>query len=193
MFLLLNEGGLTHITEQNPCTSNKVLTIHTVWDLNGNLQPIETLLDTGCNIAAIELDLVKNINTRSKHPIQIGLLSHTVKLQTASSNTIAACGKVQVSFRIGSVPMTHNFLVFPKLPYRIVLGTDFIYAKKLQLDFESGLVQTSVPPSTTFLCSHTENLKKEEMLLLKTKCKTMLYPFQTKWVDTSPTKNQIPH
>src|SRR3954453_10204450 len=34
----------------------------------------------------------------------------------------------------------------------------------------------------------TENLKKEEMLLLKTKCKTMLYPFQTKWVDTSPTK-----
>ena len=94
MFLLLNEGGLAHTTGHDPCTNQKVLTIHTVWELNGNLQPVETLLDTGCNIAAIELDFVKSINTRSELQIQIGSLPKTIKLQTAASNTIAACGKV---------------------------------------------------------------------------------------------------
>ena len=97
MFLLLNEGGLAHTTGHDPCTNQKVLTIHTVWELNGILQPVETLLDTGCNIAAIELDFVKSINTRSELQIQIGSLPKTINLQTAASNTIAACGKVQVS------------------------------------------------------------------------------------------------
>src|SRR5262245_58951845 len=95
----------------------------TVWEVDGVRKKVETLLDTGCNITAIELNLIKSINTRSKRPVQIGPLTHPINLQTAAMNTIAACGKVEVNFRFGETPMRHNSLVFPKLPYRVVLGT----------------------------------------------------------------------
>jgi len=71
MFSLLNEGGLAHVSESDPCTLRKVLTVYTEWETDGTQAEIETLLDTGCNITAIELDLVRKINTRKSKPVQL--------------------------------------------------------------------------------------------------------------------------
>ena len=125
--------------------------------------------------------------------MQIGPLAHPIKLQTAAFNTIAACGKVEVCFRLGGTPMRHNFLVFPKLPYRIVLGTEFIYEKKLHLDFENGVVQTFNPEARTYLCSHMLRDIKGEAWLLKTIQTMVLLPFQAKWVNTEcQNRNTLP-
>ena len=177
---LLNEGGTSQITTYDPNTKARVLTILTVWESNGTLKQVETLIDTGCNITAIRKELVDKLTTRSGQPIQIGQLSQPVRLQTCAMKRIEAIGKVELGFRLGGEPMKHNFLVFSKLPYEIIMGTEFIYSKGLKIDLHSGVIYTEDPLARTTLCSYTLNTQQieqeERVYALQTKEETTILP-----------------
>jgi hypothetical protein len=99
---------------------------------------------------------------------------------------IEAIGKVELGFRLGVQPMKHNFLVFANLPYDIILGTEFIFSKGLQLDLLTGVVHTKNPQADTPLYSNAFNAQRqaqgEQMYPLYAKEDTVILPFQRRWV-----------
>ena len=72
--------------------------------------------------------------------------------------------------------MIHNFSVFAKLPYEVILGTEFIYAKGLQLNLGSGVVYTTTPPARAMLLSHQRSQEYEQTYSLEVRQDVTLEP-----------------
>ena len=144
----MNDGrDTTHLV---PMPVARVLTIPTGWDLGVQVSRVDTLVDTGCNVSAIDLTTLANIRTTSGNQLQAKQQSDPLVLRTASQGSLTSLGEINLKFQLGDVVVSHRFQVFDKLPYRVILGMDFIMEKVLSFDPTTAVVQTRQPNAWTF-------------------------------------------
>jgi predicted aspartyl protease len=87
----------------------------------------QVLFDTGASACFVREDVAKRLSPILKAPTPL-----TFTLGDETAFTAEYTTDLQVN--IDGHPLTHMFLVVPKLPYEVILGADFLQRWKIKLD-----------------------------------------------------------
>ena len=110
--------------------------------------PFRTLINTGTQVSLVsetffelsDSSLVKSI----PNPIEVTLLS-------ATGHALEASRVVRIRITIGKARMYHDFIVVKNFNHDMLLGIDFLNARKALLDFDSQtlIIESTVCPLKT--------------------------------------------
>jgi hypothetical protein len=139
-----------------------------------------TLIDTGCNITAIERSLVLDIETKTGNTITIGKLDKPVSLTTASAQALIPCGKVLLSFLFGERVLSQNFFVFEKLPFAVILGMDFMRDRQLSIHLEANKIDLQIPQASTDILGVPSSQQVHELHTVR---QEDFEPLQGRWIE----------
>ncbi|MEM9009559.1 MAG: retropepsin-like aspartic protease, partial [Cyanobacteria bacterium P01_F01_bin.86] len=92
-----------------------------------------TLLDTGAKISLIDADFLELCDAKLVKPEK---LTEKVTLISASGHKLKVVQQAKVRVTIGKVRMYHDFIVVKDLGRDMILGIDFLTARKARINFE---------------------------------------------------------
>ncbi|MDI6841059.1 MAG: retropepsin-like aspartic protease [bacterium] len=87
----------------------------------------EVLFDTGASACFVREDIAKGIT-------QILPLSNPLTFLLGNGTVLKAKLTTTLQVNIKGHPLAHMFLVVQKLPYEVIIGTDFLQRWKIKLD-----------------------------------------------------------
>ena len=111
-------------------------------------EKVKTLLDTGSDISAINLDLYNRVRTKQSVINE----SDITRIKGAGGALHKVIGQTELQFTIGKTSITHPFYIIPKLSHKCILGHDFLTKYCAQINFTTKTLSIS-NESTTSLVS----------------------------------------
>ena len=107
-----------------------------------------TLLDTGAQLSLVSEDFLKLCDP---HLVKSTQNSTDVSLRSATGHSLEVSKVVRIRITLGKVRMYHDFIVVKDFKHDMILGIDFLTARKAILDFDSQtlVIKNSVYPLKT--------------------------------------------
>src|SRR6476619_641726 len=105
------------------------------------------LVDTGCGMSCVSLDLVKKLGVQ----LNINADVAQVFVKTASGNLLRSHGLLLLPFSFGGRTIHHVFRVVEGLHDNMYLGNDFLDLHQLDVSVSSRCLK-STTPNSTFTC-----------------------------------------
>ena len=93
-------------------------------------QPIRALIDTGSQKTLIHESVYRSLKNK---PF---LKGSNINLQAANGEAMTSLGIIDLSFKIGGLRLSHDFIVVTNLNRNIILGSDFLMSNNARLYFD---------------------------------------------------------
>ena len=119
------------------------------------------LLDTGAQLSLVSEEFLELCEQKFIKPTQNAV---DVTLRSASGHTLEATRIVQIRITLGKVRTYHDFIVVKDLKHDMILGIDFLNARKAILDFDS---QTMVIKNSVYPLKTKAGQEKSEINLVR--------------------------
>ena len=101
-------------------------------DITIGTHQFRTLLDTGSQRSLVSEDYVKLLEPKFVKTTQ----TENIALISATGHKLKVARSVRIRITLGKVRMFHDFIVVSDLNHDMILGIDFLNARKAHLDFE---------------------------------------------------------
>ena len=96
--------------------------------------PFRSLLDTGAQLSLVSKEFLELCDPKL---VKSAENVPDIALRSATGHSLEVTGRVKIRITLGKVRMYHDFVVIKDFKHDMILGIDFLKARKAIIDFES--------------------------------------------------------